>query len=94
MCLFITLSMKRFFGVVVFEIAIVTAVEIDDDRHDLAQAQLTLAHTLALATLEQALGVARLKDLAKVVDIAEHGNELAHRDLRMIRAASWSIQLP
>jgi hypothetical protein len=30
--------------------------------------------------LEQTLRVDRLKDLAKIVNITEHGDELAHRD--------------
>jgi hypothetical protein len=61
-------------------------MEIDDDGHDFAQAQLTLAYPLALADLEQTLPVERLKGLAKVIDITEHSDELAHRDLRMIEA--------
>jgi hypothetical protein len=44
-------------------------MEIDDDGHDFAQAQLTLAYPLALADLEQTLPVERLEDLAKIVDI-------------------------
>src|SRR6185503_11920010 len=43
---------------------------------------------------EQMLPVERFKPLAKVVNIAEHSNELAHRDLRMVQAASWRIQPP
>lgn len=39
--------------------------------------------TLALAAMEQALGVERLKDLTKVTDVAEHGDELAHGNLCM-----------
>jgi hypothetical protein len=42
---------------------------------------------LALAVLQQALGVERLKDLAKVVDITEHSDALTHGDLRMGQAA-------
>ena len=37
--------------------------------------------------LQQTLGVERLKDLAKVVDITEHSDELAHGDLHMVQAA-------
>jgi hypothetical protein len=50
-----------------------------DDGHEFAQAQLTLAHPLALAMLEQTLPVDWLKGLAKIVDITEHSDELAHR---------------
>jgi hypothetical protein len=42
---------------------------------------------LALAILQQTLPVDRLEDLAKIVDIAEHGDELAHRDPHMVQAA-------
>jgi hypothetical protein len=54
-------------GVVVFEIAVVTGVEVDDDGHDFAQAQLPRPNAVALAALEQTLIVDRLKDLAKIV---------------------------
>ena len=49
---------------------------------------------MTLAGLEQTLIVDRLKDLAKVIDITEHSDELAHRDLRRVEAISWSIPLP
>ena len=81
-------------GVIVLEIAVVTGVEVDDDRHDFAQAQLPLPNALALAVLEQTRRVDRLKDLAKIIDITEHSDELAHRDLRRVDAISWSIPLP
>jgi hypothetical protein len=58
----------------------VAAVEIRDDGHDFAQAQLTLTPSLALAVLEQTLRVDGLKDLAKVIDITEYSDERAHRD--------------
>jgi hypothetical protein len=38
-----------------FEVPVVTGLEVDDDRHDVAQAQLPLRQTLALTTLEQTL---------------------------------------
>jgi hypothetical protein len=44
---------------------------------------------LALAALEQALGVDGLVDLAKIIDITEHSDELAHRNLRRVEAKSW-----
>jgi hypothetical protein len=69
-------------GVVVFEIPVVAAVELDDDRHEFAQTQLTLPLALPLAAVEQTLRVDRLKHLAKIVNITEHGDELAHKDLR------------
>jgi hypothetical protein len=34
--------------------------------------------------LQQTLTVDRLKHLAKIVNITEHGDELAHRDLRWL----------
>src|SRR5215831_4936002 len=74
-------------GVVMFAVAVVAAVERDDDRHDFTERQRRLAGALALAALEQAPHVERLEPLAKVVDIAEHGHELAHRDLHMVQAA-------
>ncbi len=58
-----------------------TGVEIDDDGHDLTQTQLTLASALPLATVQQTLVVDGFKELAKIVDITEHGDELAHKDL-------------
>jgi hypothetical protein len=61
-----------------FEIPGVAGVGIDDEDHDFAQAQLTLAHPLALSALEQTLLVDRLKNLVKVIDITEHSEELAH----------------
>jgi hypothetical protein len=67
--------------VIVLEIAVVTGVEVDDDRHNFAQAQLPLPNALALGVLELTLLVDRLKDLAKIIDITEHSDELAHRDL-------------
>src|SRR5918999_3072500 len=81
-------------SVVVFEIPVVAAVEIHDDGHDFAQAQLTLAPPLALAVLEQTLRVDWLKDLAKIIDIAEHGDKRAHGDLRKVGADCWHNQLP
>jgi hypothetical protein len=71
-------------GVVMLEIPVVAAVEIHDDRHDLTESQLPLAHAVALAVLEQPLLIERFKHLAKVIDIAEHGDELAHKDLRWL----------
>jgi hypothetical protein len=62
-------------------------VETDDECHDFTERQRRLAGALALAALEQAPYVERLELLAKVVDIAEHGNELAHRDLHMVQTA-------
>jgi hypothetical protein len=62
------------------EIPVAAAVEIHDDGHDLTESQLPLAHAVALAVLEQPLLIERFKPLAKIVDIAEHGNELAHKD--------------
>lgn len=47
---------------------------------------MALAAALALATVEQPLRVKRFKPLAKVVNIAEHGDELDHRDLHMVQA--------
>ena len=70
-----------------FAVAVVAAGEIDDDRHDFTERQRRLAGALALAALEQVPPVERLEPLAKVVDSAEHGNELAHRDLHMVQAA-------
>ncbi len=46
-----------------------------------------LADAVALAVLEQALLLEGRKPLAKGVDIADHGNELAPKDLRMREAA-------
>jgi hypothetical protein len=66
----------------VFEIPVVAAVEIHDDGHDFAQAQLPLPNALALAILQQTLTVDRLEDLAKIIDITEHSDELAHKNLR------------
>jgi hypothetical protein len=39
-------------GVIVFEVAVVAAVEIDEDRQNLAEGQLAGADALALAALE------------------------------------------
>jgi hypothetical protein len=72
----------------------VTGVELDDDRHDFTQTELTLPPAMALPAMEQMLGVDRLKALAKVIDITEHSDELAHGDLRMIAVTSWQISLP
>ena len=71
---------RHILGVIVLEIAIVTGMEIDDNGHDFAQTQLTLAPPLERAAVEQTLIVNRLEDLAKIVDIAEHGDQLAHKD--------------
>ena len=79
-------------GVIMFEIAVVALVKENDDSHDLAQAQLGLSGVSALAVLNQALGIERFKRLAKVIDIAEYSDELAHEDLRWLATTSWSIQ--
>jgi hypothetical protein len=76
-------------GIVVLEIAVVALVKIDDNRHDFAPAQMWRPGALALAALEQALGVDGLVDLAKIIDITEHSDELAHRNLRRVEAKSW-----
>jgi hypothetical protein len=76
-----------------------------DDGHEFAQAQLTLAHPLALAMLEQTLPVDWLKGLAKIIDITEHSDELAHRDspydgskiwadIASIRGSLWAGKAP
>src|SRR5262245_4772800 len=75
-------------------VTVVAAREIDDDRHDLAQRQGRRAGTLALSAPQSPVRVERCKPLAKVVDIAAHGNELAHRDLRRVQTAAWSIPPP
>jgi hypothetical protein len=59
-------------------------------RHDFAQAQLTLAHPLALAMLEQTLPVDWLKALAKIIDITEHSDALAHRDSPYNGSEIWA----
>ena len=61
-------------GRVMFEIAVMAAVKRDDDRQHLTEAQLPLTNTAALAVREQALLILGLKPLAKVVNVAEHGN--------------------
>jgi hypothetical protein len=61
-----------------------------DDRHDFAEGQLALAIPLPQTPLQQPWRVERLKPLAKIVDIAEHGNERAHRDLRRVQADLFS----
>jgi hypothetical protein len=62
-------------------------MEVHDNRHDLAEGQVALACALALAALEQAPQIKRFKPLAKVVNIAEYGDELAHKNLRVVQAA-------
>src|SRR4029450_6471291 len=74
-------------GIVAFKVAITTAMERDNDRHDLTEGQLALTVALPLAVLEQASEIPGLKPLAKVVNIAEHGDELAHKNLRVVQAA-------
>ena len=81
-------------GVIRLDIAVGTAVERDDDGHHFTETQLTLAPALARAVLEQTLGVDRLKDLAKVIDITDHSDERAHQDRRWMEAALWSIPPP
>jgi hypothetical protein len=61
------------------------AMEIHNDRHELTEGQVALACAVPLAVLEQALEIEGLKPLAKVVNIAEHGDELPHRDLLWFR---------
>src|SRR5215831_8471077 len=77
-----------------FEVAVMAGVEEHDDGHDLAEGQVPLADAVPLAILEQALHIQGFKPLAKIINIAEHGNQLAHRDLRRVQTASWSIQPP
>ena len=74
-------------GVVMFEVAVMAGVEEHDDGHDLAEGQVPLADAVPLALLEQALHIQWCKPLAKIITIADHGDKLAHRDLRMVQAA-------
>jgi hypothetical protein len=59
-----------------------TAVEIDEKRHDLAQRKCCPSLAVALASLDQMPHIHRGKSLAEIVNIAEHSNELqlAHRN--------------
>jgi hypothetical protein len=66
---------------------VMAGVEEHDDGHDLAEGQVPLADAVTLAILEQALHIPWFKPLAKIINIAEHGHELAHRDLHMVQAA-------
>jgi hypothetical protein len=61
-------------------------MEIHVDRHDLTEGQGSLACAVTLAVLEQAPQIQRFEPLATVVAIAEHGDELAHRDLCVLQA--------
>ena len=75
------------FGVVMFEVAVMAGVEEHNDGHDLTEGQVPLADAVTLAILEQTLHIQWFKPLAKIINIAEHGDELAHRDLRRVQAA-------
>jgi hypothetical protein len=71
----------------------VAAREIHDDGHDRTESQVALAGAALLAVLEQTVHIQGFKPLAKIINIAEHGDQLAHGDLRMMAAKSWQISL-
>jgi len=68
-------------SIVMLKCSVVTPREIDQDGHDLTERQRGGTRPLVLPRLKQALRVEGFKVLAKVIDIAEHSNELklAHR---------------
>jgi hypothetical protein len=65
-----------------FEGPVMATVEMDEDGHDLTQAQRGLALAVALAGLEQMTRINWDKRLTEIVDIAEYSDELqlAHRN--------------
>jgi hypothetical protein len=62
--------------------AVVTAMKIHENRHDFTQPQGRQPQTVAMAGLEQALGIDRGKSLAEIINIAAHRNalQLVHRN--------------
>jgi hypothetical protein len=55
---------------------VVALMKVDENRHDFAEGEDWLATAVAMARLEQMLGIDRFKPLAEVVNISEHSGEL------------------
>jgi hypothetical protein len=60
-------------------------MKIDQERQNLAERQRRLTYPLALAGVQQATGIDRLKGPAEIVNIAEDSNKLVHRGSRRMR---------
>jgi hypothetical protein len=67
---------------VMFERSVMTAVQGDEDGHDLAEGQPCSPRTVAMARSEEVPREDWFKLFAEIIDIAEHCHELqlAHRD--------------
>jgi hypothetical protein len=72
---------------------VVTPMTIDEERPNLAARQRRLALAVALACVQQALGIDGLTSLAAIVNIAEDSHQLVPRGSRVMWVDSWQNQL-
>jgi hypothetical protein len=71
---------------------VMTPMKIDQERQNLTEYQRGLTLAVAMARVQQALGIDGLKSLAEIVNIAEDRHQLVHRGSRVMQVDSWQNQ--